>query len=106
MGGQTRTDILPYKFFIHVFGFFMSVTCIYSLMNTQGSPLTQNFLLLSIVLNIYFPYLGVKVKGHGGGCSVGEPGRVERMARRLTHNHSPYQYPHPVPQKLVIHKRR
>jgi len=27
MGGQTRTDILPYKFLIPVFGFFMSVTC-------------------------------------------------------------------------------
>jgi len=27
MGGQTRTDILPYKLLIPVFGFFMSVTC-------------------------------------------------------------------------------
>jgi len=27
MGGQTRTDNLPYKLLIPVFGFFMPVTC-------------------------------------------------------------------------------
>ena len=27
MGGQIRTDNLPYKIFIPVFGFFMPVTC-------------------------------------------------------------------------------
>jgi len=67
MGGQTRTDILPYKFLIPVFGFFMPVTCTDDLFENGNSALSSGSSKRTPDSTSRFDSLERRIS-HGGKC--------------------------------------